>query len=128
MQDIWLKAKKVKNKIISKKRETNIIYYIRSFFEVSDIKINNNNSKIVNYNQLKELEKYNDIILIDVRSRQEFFESHINGAINIPLMNIKKYNFDKNQAIILYCNAGIRSLKAKKILESKGYQNVYILE
>ena len=92
------------------------------------INVYNYRYKIIIYKELKELQKYKDIILIDVRSRQEFFESHINGAINIPLMNIKKYNFDKNQAIILYCNAGIRSLKAKKILESKGYQNVYILE
>ena len=88
----------------------------------------NNDSKIINLDQLKELEKYSNMILIDVRSRQEFYESHIKGAINIPLINIKKYNFDKNQIIVLYCNAGIRSVKAKRILEQKGYRNIYILE
>ncbi|MBR2704135.1 MAG: rhodanese-like domain-containing protein [Clostridia bacterium] len=91
-----------------------------------DIKIDNNN--LINYNQLKEMEKYNNVILIDVRSRQEFYESHIKGAINIPLINIKRYKFSYDQMIVLYCNAGIRSVKAKKILELKGYKNIYILE
>ena len=87
-----------------------------------------NNLKIISLSQLKELEKYHGTILIDVRSRQEFYENHIKGAVNIPLMNIKKYSFDKNLIIVLYCNAGVRSVKAKRILEQKGYRNVYILE
>ena len=32
----------------------------------------------------------NDFFIIDVRSKKEFQEGHINGAINIPLFSIKK--------------------------------------
>ena len=92
------------------------------------INIYNYRYKIITYEELKELQKYKDIILIDVRSRQEFFEGHLKEAINIPLMDIKKYNFNENQGLVLYCNAGIRSVKAGRILESKGYKNIYILE
>lgn len=66
--------------------------------------------------------------IIDVRSRQEFIEGHIAGAINIPLIYIRDYPFSKNQTIILYCNAGIRSVKAKYILEKRGYKDIYILD
>ena len=92
------------------------------------IKNDNYRYKKINYNQLKEIKKYRDVILIDVRSRQEFYEGHIIDAINIPLIDIKKYSFDENQILVLYCNAGIRSIKAGRILESKGYKNIYILE
>ena len=42
--------------------------------------------------EIKEItyeEIRNDYIIIDVRSRKEYKEGHINGAINIPLSNIK---------------------------------------
>ncbi|MBP3502988.1 MAG: rhodanese-like domain-containing protein [Clostridia bacterium] len=70
-------------------------------------------------------------ILLDVRSRQEFKEGHIDGAINIPLCDVKKEVpkriTDKNKYIIVYCTSGIRSKKAQKILNSMGYKNVYNL-
>lgn len=70
-------------------------------------------------------------IVIDVRSEQEYIEGHFDGSINIPLYNIKdkigNYVSDKNQLIVVYCSAGIRSVKAKSILNSLGYNNVYNL-
>lgn len=71
------------------------------------------------------------ITIIDVRSEQEYYEGHIDGAINIPLSNIKKQiiNFvkDKDATIVVYCSAGIRSRKAQEILNLQGYNNVYNL-
>lgn len=70
-------------------------------------------------------------ILLDVRSNQEFKEGHIDGAINIPLCDVKnnvpKLISDKGKYIIAYCTSGIRSKKAQKILNSLGYRNVYNL-
>lgn len=71
------------------------------------------------------------ITIIDVRSEQEYYEGHIDGAINIPLSNIKKQIInvvkDKDAIIVVYCSAGIRSRKAQEILSLQGYSNVYNL-
>ena len=85
----------------------------------------------IGYSELLNMVKKYSAMVIDVRSEQEYAEGHFNGAINIPLYNIKEkisdYVSDKNQVIVVYCSAGIRSVKAKSILNSLGYSNVYNL-
>ena len=70
-------------------------------------------------------------ILLDVRKPFEYAEKHINGAINIPLeqlkSNINTFFPDKNQEIIVYCQSGSRSRNAALYLSCKGYTNVYDL-
>lgn len=70
-------------------------------------------------------------MIVDVRSIQEFKEGHIDGAVNIPLGELKgmfaKVVNDKNKCIVVYCTSGIRSKKAQKILNCMGYKNVYNL-
>ena len=70
-----------------------------------------------------------NVVVLDVRSTQEFNEGHILGAINIPVYELKKKAKqtirDKNSVIIAYCTAGIRSRKAIKILKDLGYRNLY---
>jgi len=74
----------------------------------------------------------NDYIIIDVRSRREFKESNLNGAINIPLpevkRNIEKYVQNKQRRILVCCEYGIRSKQAVEILENIGYTQVYNLK
>ena len=78
----------------------------------------------------KEWDKYKNknAILIDVRSKQEYEEGHIDGAISMPYYEIyKRANkelLDKKQKIILYCNTGSRSKRAKQILKKMNYINV----
>ena len=75
------------------------------------------------------LNNFNEVILLDVRSHQEYEEGHLQGAINIPIYELEKIvknkikNFDA--VIIAYCSAGIRSKKAVKILKKLGYKNLY---
>lgn len=71
-----------------------------------------------------------DCILLDVRSVQEYKEGHLNRAVNIPLYELEmKCNFQtKNKMIIVYCQSGIRSKKAVRILRKKGYTNLYNLQ
>ena len=77
---------------------------------------------------------YNNIeaILLDVRSPLEFKEGHLKNAINIPLYDLdKNCNLrikDKNKVIIVYCQSGIRSKKAIKILYKNGFMNLYHLK
>ena len=89
-------------------------------------------NKDISYKELKLLMKNKDIVLIDVRSGQEYEEGHLDGAINIPIYKIEK-EIEKNvkskeTTIILYCSSGSRSKQAKEILEKLGYLEVYNLK
>ena len=85
--------------------------------------------KDITFSEMQQLLGKSSFLIIDVRSEQEYNEGHINGAINIPLYEIKtllpKCVKDKKQCIILYCSGGIRSKKAQTILNSMGYTEVY---
>ena len=89
-------------------------------------------NKDISYKDLKSLMKNKYIVLIDVRSGQEYEEGHLDGAINIPVYNIEKeiskYVRSTEDTIILYCSSGSRSRQAKEILENLGYSEVYNLK
>ena len=75
--------------------------------------------------QLIETEKQN-LKIIDVRSREEYDESHIPGSINIALLEIESTNklFDKSDFIITACGkGGGRSTQAAEKLQELGFKN-----
>lgn len=78
------------------------------------------------------LEKYTNVVLLDVRSHQEYEEGHLNGAINIPTYdlyrNAHKILKNRDAIIIAYCTVGVRSKNAIEILRKMGYKNLYHLE
>jgi rhodanese-related sulfurtransferase len=57
---------------------------------------------------IQKLKSKNDIIIIDVRSQEEYNEKHIPNAINIPLNKLEKEakKFDKNNFYITACGKG----------------------
>ena len=67
-------------------------------------------------------------VLIDVREPEEFERGHLKEAELIPLASlpkeIKKRLPNKNAAVVLYDDLGIRSNHAARLLRSLGYQNV----
>lgn len=84
-------------------------------------------------NEIKEIIKNNEnAILVDVRSRQEYLEGHLNGSVNIPLYELEqcceRTLKDKETIIIVYCQYGARSKKAIMILKRHGYRNLYHLK
>lgn len=91
-------------------------------------KKNKRNIKEVNFNEIN----LNEYIIIDVRSRREFKEEHLNGSINIPLPEVKRkvqtYVPDKQKKILVCCEYGERSARAVEILEQLGYKEVYNLK
>lgn len=108
---------KIKKSIIKK-----ILKRTRNIEDVRDI----------NYETFYKLVKSNkNIEIVDVRSPQEFAETRINSAINIPLYDLpskaRRILQDKSKLIILYCQSGERSKTAYKILEKLGYTNLYNL-
>lgn len=93
-------------------------------------KIRKRYSEDITINEAKMILKKNEnVVLLDVRSSQEFNEGHLINAINIPLYElenrVENRIKDKNTIIIAYCSAGIRSKKAVKILKKLKYSNVF---
>jgi len=70
-----------------------------------------------------------DVIILDVRSQDEFDESHIVGAVLLPVDRIgddaPTVLPDKSQTILVYCRAGRRSEAAARELISMGYTSVF---
>lgn len=89
----------------------------------------------IEQDDIKQEELFNKInqgaILLDVRSRQEYQEGHLKGAINIPEYEINKRIEKeipkKNQLIVVYCQSGHRSKNACKKMKQIGYNNIYNL-
>ncbi len=81
---------------------------------------------------LEILQSNKKAILVDVRSSQEYSEGHLPGSINIPVYNIEreaeKMIPNKDNIIIVYCSAGLRSRKALQILKKLEYKNLYQIE
>jgi len=74
--------------------------------------------------------KKHRVKIIDVRSKEEFLERHIPGAINLGLSQIDIANelFDKNDIIVTACGkGGGRSTDALEKLKELGFKNAYWL-
>lgn len=69
-----------------------------------------------------------DRIILDVRTKEEYAEGHIPGAICVPNETIgtemPEELPDKEQLILVYCRSGNRSRKAAEKLAKIGYTNV----
>ena len=68
-------------------------------------------------------------ILLDVRTTEEFETERIEGALLIPVHEVKERAQaelpDKNARILVYCRSGRRSAQAAHDLINMGYANVY---
>mmetsp|Transcript_21193 Transcript_21193/g.27442 ORF Transcript_21193/g.27442 Transcript_21193/m.27442 type:complete len:104 (+) Transcript_21193:89-400(+) len=67
--------------------------------------------------------------LIDVRSAGEFASGSIPTAVNIPVgsLSSRMSEIKKEGPIVVFCQSGMRSAKAKSVLEKNGYNDVHNL-
>lgn len=82
----------------------------------------------INQDTAKEMMKEEkDYIILDVRTKEEYYDNHIEDAINIPLDEIDTSTVlkDKEKIIFVYCQSGRRSKEASSKLAKLGYTNVY---
>ncbi len=81
----------------------------------------------VSCDKMKELVTDSKAVLLDVRSKEEYDEGHLDNAENRPLTKIDELDINKNTPIIVYCKSGIRSSEAAKMLLEMGYIHIYDL-
>ncbi len=77
------------------------------------------------------LDKGENIILLDVRTEEEYNEKHIPNSVLLPVESIDQDApsklTDKSATIFVYCRSGRRSAIAVEVLTLMGYTNVYDL-
>ena len=70
-------------------------------------------------------------VVVDVCSADEFAQSHIKGAVNLPLdeleARLSKTVKNKSTPVIMVCAAGARSKRAQAIAQKLGYEKVHSL-
>jgi len=65
-------------------------------------------------------------VLLDVRQTREFEAVHIDGAVNIPMPDLRTEHrrLDKAASIVVICNTGHRSSLAASILKRNGFADI----
>jgi len=75
---------------------------------------------------VKDLETLqpNEQVLLDVRTAAEYEQGHIDGAVLIPVDELRERmnELDKDKEIYAYCGVGIRGYIAARILTEHGYK------
>ncbi len=76
----------------------------------------------------KAMAEQKKIIILDVRTAEEFQETHVIGAQNIdwhqPNFKALVEKFDRNADDKLYCRSGNRSGQATALMQSLGFKSV----
>ncbi len=94
----------------------------------------NSNSNNVSYKKIsaeeaKTIIDNEDVIILDVRTPEEYNSGHIENAVLLPVTEIpdkaEAVLADKEAKILVYCRSGNRSATAAKDLIKMGYTNVY---
>lgn len=83
----------------------------------------------ISQEKAQEMMKSEDVVIVDVRTQDEYAEGHIPGAICVPNESIVDAQPeelpDLEQTILVYCRSGRRSKEASQKLADMGYTNVY---
>ncbi len=71
-------------------------------------------------------------VILDVRTRQEFADGHVPGAINVPHREIGEHLGElaayRDAPVIVYCESGGRAARAEADLLAAGFADVRHLE
>ena len=79
--------------------------------------------------EFAELMNDSNVVVLDVRTADEFNEAHIEGAINIDqfksdFIELAKQQLPKDKTIAVYCRSGRRSAHAAGLLAKEGFHPV----
>ena len=71
-----------------------------------------------------------DVVILDVRERDEYDSGHIAGAVLLPVGTISEETAasvipEKDAAVLVYCRSGNRSKTASQALADLGYTQIY---
>lgn len=84
----------------------------------------------INADEAHEMMTSNEVVVLDVRTPEEYAERHIVNARLLALDTIDETTAagvapDKDAPVFVYCRTGVRSAEAALKLEALGYQEIY---
>lgn len=82
--------------------------------------------KTVGVEEFEKIIADKNVVRLDVRSAEEYAEGHIEGTMNIDVLQstfkkIATEKIDKKKTVALYCRSGKRSKTAAGMLAKNGY-------
>lgn len=86
--------------------------------------------KKISFEQTKEMLDKKECLMLDVRTDEEFFTGHAEGAVNFDVDTITAKTAaeiipNPDTPVIVYCKTGERAKLAAEALCELGYTNVY---
>ena len=77
--------------------------------------------------QAKQMMDQEEVIIVDVRSEEEYAQGHILHSLNVPLDQITdmKNYANVDDTLLVYCRSGNRSAQASEQLIKNGFIHVY---
>lgn len=82
----------------------------------------------ISQEQAKEIMDNEDVIILDVRTAEEYAEVRIPNSTLLPVDEINQRAHevlpDKSAKILVHCRSGVRSLAATKELAKMGYTDL----
>lgn len=98
----------------------------------SGVQAQNQKAKDVRARAFKRQIKKEQVILVDVRTPDEYNSDHLKNAkmIDFKADDFKEQitKLPKNNTICVYCRSGNRSRQTKEILKQEGYLRIYNLK
>lgn len=81
---------------------------------------------VISADSLKASMNHSEIVILDVRTPEEFAEGHVEGAVNIDYRNANFSSqidkLDKKKKYEVYCRSGHRSEESAKLMNEKGFK------
>lgn len=69
------------------------------------------------------------LVILDVRTPEEFAQGHLSGAVNVNLMapdfDRRLGALDRGKTYLVYCRTGNRSTRAIQAMHGLGFRSVY---
>ena len=106
--------------------------FILSLFIIFIISCSNKGYKNINLKKaIKTINTSTNLILLDVRTAEEYSSGYIPNSINIDVLSpdfkSKIDLLDKNKEYLIYCRSGNRSTIASSIMATNGFIKIYNL-
>lgn len=107
----------------------------KQFVEVQQIKQGFLNANLglhgVSFSKLKDRMEKGEVLLLDVRPKEEYDKAHIPGAVSIPIEELREKlsSLSTNRDVVAYCRGPycLMSVEAVELLKMNGI-NAYRLE
>ena len=86
-------------------------------------------AKRIGVAELEKLRGNTNVVILDVRTKDEFAKGRIPGAVNLDINSLRFMEMagalDKSKIYVVNCAVGMRSARACKKLEPLGFKELY---